>query len=247
MTTFLRNYQRATDATMAALVGPVTQGNTILIDKARYFPQGTPFYARIGSFVVHGSVTGAQFNFTLIQPPIPRPYGFKNADGTNGVSWMTPAWTDADIYIDDNNNEAPVFNGQVGIGPHGELIPVGYNLATDISPEGVRIIPAGSTVTIISDVTMDFIINIIPSTVTNVWAYKGTDANVRQLYPVPANYWTSLPCDWAQADQSGSGGSSDFAPRWSGSSGPSQAMPSRAGRTRSMSTWCRVSARTSSR
>jgi hypothetical protein len=197
--TFLRNYQYTVDAMLAQLTGPVTNGYTVLMDRARYFPQDQFFYARVGDFVVGGTVHDDVFTFKIIQPPVPTPHPFFNADGTQGLSWLKPSWTDADISIDENNREAPHFVGQPTIGPHGESIPVGYNLETEIAPEGVRVIPAGTTVTIISDVTMEWIVNIIPSTVLQVWAYKSVN-NLRRLAQVPRRYWRQGAHSYGQAD-----------------------------------------------
>jgi hypothetical protein len=190
MNQFLRLYNQQVQVTLDQLVGPVSEGNTILLNNAKYFPINTPFYARIGQFVAFGQVDqNAVFTFQLIRPPIPQPYPYKNGDGSPGVDWVVPAWTDADVYVDRNNHVAPIFNGTVGFGPHGEVVPVGYSVESSIDPEGLQVIPAGSTVTIISDLQMDWIVNIIPTTVTMVWAYKAVN-NVRQLYPVPTDYWT---------------------------------------------------------
>ena len=183
-----QQYAYAQANLLAQLVGPVTQGNTILLNKAKYFPQDTPIYARVGEFVVHGTIHRDVFTFILVQPPLPVPHPYKAEDGSNAISWIVPAWTDADIYIDPMNVERPYFNGSPSRGPHGEVIPPGYSLVDSIEPEGLRVIPAGSAVTLIGDVSMDYIVNIIPTVVNRVWVYKSVN-QLRQLYPIPTEYW----------------------------------------------------------
>src|SRR5262249_53415335 len=105
-----------------------------------------------------------------------------------------------------DNNVQPVFTGQPSFGPHGVMIPPGYRWEDSIAPEGFRMIPAGSTLQIVSDVRMDWIVNIAPlGTVERVWAWRSLN-NVRALSIVPSRYWRQDVQDYPDTLQDTRGG-----------------------------------------
>jgi hypothetical protein len=180
----LMQYQYNEDGLLSQAVGPVTQGYTYLANFGKYFPFNTPFYAQVGEFLTYGQVTDdgqghARYDFQLIQPPLPQmqpwvdPPDPQTGQRQSGIGWIVPSWGEGDMYVDFNNQVQPVYQGQPSVGPHNIMIPAGYPFQDSIQPEGFRLIPAGSTVRIVSDVRMDWIVNIAPmGTVERVWAWR---------------------------------------------------------------------------
>lgn len=180
-------YHRQIQNLVNQLTGPITENSTRLANGARGFPQGKEIYCRCGDYILKGVVSGDTFNFSVVRPPAPRMISWAQGE-EKGVAFIVPAYGVSDMYVDFQNQIRPYFTGSPGRGPHGEVIPVGFRYADSIDPEGVGVIPAGTPIEIISDVSQEFIISITPCEVERVWAWKKV-GNTRQLCPVPPTYY----------------------------------------------------------
>lgn len=67
--------------------------------------------------------------------------------------------------------------------------PVGWSLQQGIQSDGFQLYNAGTQITILGDYSIDYIINIFPTTVTAVWGYKAV-GNVKTLSLVPSNRYS---------------------------------------------------------
>ncbi len=205
----IQNFQRQFDVDLQAaeknLSGPIIIDDSgglgdaapathvTLINKGYLFPVNTPMILQVGPWKAHGTMDAkGVVRLKWIRPPLPESLHYiDQTDFSFHTEYLVPLWTDADIYVTPDNKIAPIFKGDTGIGPNKESIPPGFGLTSSINPEQMTIIPAGSTVKIIGDINIDFIINIIPTTVTQVWAYKAVD-NIRMIHPVPQAYWKHI-------------------------------------------------------
>lgn len=164
-------------------------GHVTLLNKGKYFPIGMQLYYRIGEYVALGQMNELGIiNFQLKRPPPPKLFAYFDADGTVKSEFLVPQYTSSDMYVNSKNKLVPIFDGAPTIGSHGEQIPAGFGLEQTVKPNQVKIIPAGTNVTIISDIDIEYVVNIIPTNVLRVWAYKSV-SNVRLLMPVPTEYW----------------------------------------------------------
>lgn len=64
--------------------------------------------------------------------------------------------------------------------------PVGWNLQQGIQSDGFQLYNAGTQITVLGDYSIDYIVNIFPTEVTQVWGYKAI-GNTKTLSLVPAN------------------------------------------------------------
>lgn len=192
-------YQTDTANLLSQQIGPVTQGYTVISNNARYFPIGKTIICKCGDFLLQGVINAdSTFTFTILQPPIPRiqPWADPPDPTTgltnSGIGWIVPAWSEADMYVGPDNEIQPIYNGTPGFGPHQIRLDSGYRFQDSIDPEGIRIIPAGSSIQIVSDIDMEYIFNIAPTvSVDTVWAYR-YQGNVRSLNVVPTSYYTVI-------------------------------------------------------
>lgn len=164
-----------------------------LVDGGRYWPIGIPLKVAIGDVKGVGIVNQSGFmHFTpYLIPQYQITGSIDHQTNQPKIEFLVPDYSISDVYVDRKNNFTVVYRGSASYGPNNESIPAGYSLSSTAPMVAPKIVQAGSSVTIIGDIPIDFIINIIPTTVTAVWAYRAV-GTVRRLCPVPQDYWEHI-------------------------------------------------------
>lgn len=170
---------------------PIINNGFRLVNGGRYFPKDQPLLIEVGDFKGHGMVSyGGFLSFNPVLPPTPSlTTGRDPQTGALKMQFLIPQWTEADIYVNADNQFVTVFTSSGSYGDGGQSVPPGYTLSDSVSPEGIREIAPGSSVKVIGNITQDWIVNIIPTNVIAVWAFKSV-GDVRTLSKIPASYWT---------------------------------------------------------
>ena len=70
-------------------------------------------------------------------------------------------------------------------------VSVGYRLQQGIQSDGFQVYNAGTEIRIIGDYSIDYIVNIFPCVVTQVWGYRSIN-NVKTLVPVSTDRWEQV-------------------------------------------------------
>jgi hypothetical protein len=124
----MRQFMADEENLRSQLIGPVTEGYTVLSNNARWWPIGKTVVCKCGEFLLKGTVDAESvFRFEILQPPVPRMYPWadvnpQTGETTTGVGWVVPAWSESDMYVGPDNQVEPIYRGTVGYGPHHSVL-----------------------------------------------------------------------------------------------------------------------------
>lgn len=160
--------------------------STIRIFNGENFPQGTPLTLNINGALFEGSFTGDIFTITKrTHPDLAHPLTPGGVDVVIDVSNCKQA---AAIYQVDNSN-------QYNQGPSPDQVQASQDAYNNLPTSQFFWANAGATVSIEGFQAVNYVANILPSTILRVAAYRDTDAG-KVLVTVPPEAYTILQNDY---------------------------------------------------
>lgn len=172
-----------------------------LLNNGYGFPVGVPLTLSMNNHVFHGTMSSTGF-MTLKELVLPkatfayRPPQAPLQPGENVREYDFQLQQAATYFTPDGSFTPAEYKamGTPKFNSAGEA-PVGYTLVTGLQSDGFQLYDAGSSITIMGDNSIDYIVNTVPTTITQVYGYRAI-GNVKTLSPVPASRWKHVSVDF---------------------------------------------------
>lgn len=170
------------------------------------FPVGVSMTLSMNNHLFMGKMNASGFmKLTPLTMPLPvSAYYAPTAENTPPDTVSGPVFTTAIIqntvyFVPDGTmtlaeykKNPPRFSGQ------GE-VNAGYKLQQGLVSDGFQLYDAGTQIKVLGDWSVDYIVNIIPTTITAVWGFKAV-GNTKQLCKVPNARWTHQSISFTDID-----------------------------------------------